>query len=203
MNLICRFYEPQVGVIKIDGKDIQSRSLAWLHDNIGYVLQTPQLFSGTIRENLKYGKQDASDEELKQALSLVYADFVLEKLPDGLDTMMNESGSSLSVGEQQLLSFARAILKDPKIFILDEATASIDSICEKAIQQAIAKILENRTSFVIAHRLSTIVDADVILVVDKGQIVEQGTHQELMAKNGYYATLYRQQFVKEKFEQEG
>ncbi|MBR2067310.1 MAG: ABC transporter ATP-binding protein, partial [Solobacterium sp.] len=196
VNLVCRFFEPTDGVVLIDGKDARDRSQLWLHSHIGYVLQTPHLFSGTVRDNLRYGKPDASDEEIMKALDLVSASFVIEKMDKGLDSEVGEGGDLLSTGEKQLLSFARAILADPKILILDEATASIDTLTEKAIQDAIATVIQGRTSFVIAHRLSTIVDADVILVVDDGKIIERGTHNELMKKRGTYHDLYTRQYDK-------
>lgn len=194
VNLVCRFFEPTEGQVLIDGRDARDRSQLWLHSNIGYVLQTPHLFSGTIRDNLRYGKPDASDEEILAALKLVSADFVLAKMDKGLDSEVGEGGDLLSTGEKQLLSFARAILADPRILVLDEATASIDTLTEKAIQDAIATVIKGRTSFVIAHRLSTIVDADVILVVKDGKIIERGTHRELMRRKGYYYDLYTRQY---------
>ncbi len=194
VNLVCRFFEPTMGQVLIDGKDARDRSQLWLHSNIGYVLQTPHLFSGTVRENLKYGKPDASDEEILKALDLVSARFVLEKMDKGLDSDVGEGGDMLSTGEKQLLSFARAILADPRILVLDEATASIDTLTEKAIQDAIDTVIKGRTSFVIAHRLSTIVNADVILVVKDGKIIERGKHHELMKQKGYYHELYTRQY---------
>ena len=194
VNLVCRFFEPTEGQVLIDGRDARERSQLWLHSNIGYVLQTPHLFSGTVRDNLRYGKPDASDEEILAALKLVSADFVLAKMDKGLDSEVGEGGDLLSTGEKQLLSFARAILADPRILVLDEATASIDTLTEKAIQDAIATVIKGRTSFVIAHRLSTIVDADVILVVKDGKIIERGTHRELMRRKGYYYDLYTRQY---------
>ena len=194
VNLVCRFFEPTKGQVLIDGRDARERSQLWLHSNIGYVLQTPHLFSGTVRDNLRYGKPDASDEEILTALKLVSADFVLAKMDKGLDSEVGEGGDLLSTGEKQLLSFARAILADPRILVLDEATASIDTLTEKAIQDAIATVIKGRTSFVIAHRLSTIVDADVILVVKDGKIIERGTHRELMRRKGYYYDLYTRQY---------
>lgn len=194
VNLVCRFFEPTEGKVLIDGKDVKERSLQWLHSNIGYVLQTPYLFSGTVRDNLIYGNPDATDEEIKEALRMVCADFVLDKLKDGLDTDIGEGGDFLSTGEKQLLSIARAMLADPRILILDEATSSIDTMTEATIQKAISKVIEGRTSFVIAHRLSTIVNADVILVVEDGKIIERGVHKELMEKKGYYYNLYTRQF---------
>ncbi|MCR5735577.1 MAG: ABC transporter ATP-binding protein/permease [Lachnospiraceae bacterium] len=195
VNLVCRFYEPTKGRILIDGRDARERSQSWLHSNLGYVLQTPHLFTGTVRENLKYGKEDADDEEIIKALKAVCAYDIVMKMDKGLDTDIGEGGSSLSTGERQLLSFARAILADPKILILDEATSSVDTVTEKVIQDAIKTVIKGRTSFVIAHRLSTVVDADIILAVKDGKIVEQGNHRELMEKKGYYHTLYMSQFI--------
>ena len=194
VNLVCRFFEPTTGEVLIDGRDARERSQLWLHSNIGYVLQTPHLFSGTVRDNLRYGKPDASDAEIMKALELVHADFVVDKMDKGLDSEVGEGGDLLSTGEKQLLSFARAILADPKILVLDEATASIDTLTEKLIQDAIQTVIRGRTSFVIAHRLSTIVDADVILVVKDGKIIERGTHTELMRQQGYYHELYTRQY---------
>lgn len=194
VNLVCRFFEPTFGQVLIDGKDARDRSQLWLHSNIGYVLQTPHLFSGTVRDNLRYGKPDATDEEIWKALKLVNAEFVIDKMDKGLDSEVGEGGDMLSTGEKQLISFARAILADPKILVLDEATASIDTLTEKAIQDAIFTVIKGRTSFVIAHRLSTIVDADVILVVKDGKIIERGKHAELMHANGYYYDLYTRQY---------
>ena len=194
VNLVCRFFEPTSGEVLIDGRNAKDRSQLWLHSNIGYVLQSPHLFSGTIRDNLRYGKPDATDEEIMKALELVSATFVLDKMDKGLDSDVGEGGDLLSTGEKQLLSFARAILADPKILVLDEATASIDTLTEKAIQNAIDTVIKGRTSFVIAHRLSTIVDADEILVVDDGKIIERGTHKELMKKRGTYYDLYTRQY---------
>ena len=194
VNLVCRFFKPTEGKVLIDGRDAAERSQLWLHSNIGYVLQTPHLFSGTVRDNLKYGKPDATEEEIWRALKLVSADGIVKRMEKGLDSDVGEDGDMLSTGEKQLLSFARAILADPKILVLDEATASIDTVTEKAIQDAIVTVTEGRTSFVIAHRLSTIVDADIILVVNDGKIIERGTHKELMAAKGYYYELFTRQF---------
>ena len=194
VNLVCRFFEPTKGQVLIDGRDARERSQLWLHSNIGYVLQTPHLFSGTVRDNLRYGKPDATDEEIMRALDLVSAKFVIEKMEKGLDSDVGEGGGMLSTGEKQLLSFARAILADPRILVLDEETASIDTLTEKAIQDAIDTVIKGRTSFVIAHRLSTIVNADVILVVRDGKIIERGTHSELMKQKGYYYELYTRQY---------
>lgn len=195
VNLVCRFFEPTAGQVLIDGRDARERSQLWLHSNIGYVLQTPHLFSGTVRDNLRYGKPSATDEEIMNALRLVSADDVVRRMPDGLDSEVGEDGGLLSTGEKQLLSFARALLADPRILVLDEATSSIDLLTEHRIQKAIATVIEGRTSFVVAHRLSTIVGADLILAVRDGRIVEQGTHRELMQKKGYYYGLYTRQFA--------
>lgn len=197
VNLVCRFFEPTSGQILIDGRDIKARSQLWLHSHIGYVLQTPHLFSGTVRENLRYGRVDASDEEIWDALRLVDAVGIVERINGGLDGTVGEGGGSLSLGERQLLSFARAILSDPSILVLDEATSSIDTVTEQRIQKAIRTVIHGRTSFVIAHRLSTIVQADMILAVKDGIIVEQGTHEELLKKKGYYHDLYTTQVFPE------
>ncbi len=197
VNLVCRFFEPTSGRILIDGKDARERSQLWLHSNIGYVLQTPHLFSGTVLENLKYGNPDATMEQIEAAVKSVSADGVIARMDRGYDSQVGEGGDLLSTGEKQLLSFARAILADPRIFVLDEATSSIDTVTEKLIQDAIESLMKGRTSFVIAHRLSTIRQADVILVVKDGKIVEQGTHNELIAKKGTYYNLYTRQFQEE------
>ena len=198
VNLVCRFYEPTEGQVLIDGRDARERSVGWLHSHIGYVLQTPHLFSGTVRENLLYGNETATQAQLEEACASVNADKVIARLENGYDSCIGEDGCSLSTGEKQLLSFARAILADPAIFVLDEATSSIDTITEKLIQQAIEKLMRGRTSFVIAHRLSTIRSADVILAVHGGKIVESGTHEELIKRRGYYYGLYIKQFREEK-----
>ena len=197
VNLVCRFYEPTEGQVLIDGRDARERSQLWLHSNIGYVLQTPHLFSGTVLENLRYGKEDATMEEIEAAVKAVSADGIIERLPDGYQSDVGEGGNSLSTGEKQLLSFARALLADPRIFVLDEATSSVDTVTERLIQDAIEKVMDGRTSFVIAHRLSTIRRADVILVVNAGKIVERGSHAELMAKRGVYYGLYTRQYREE------
>ena len=199
VNLVCRFFKPTKGYVLIDGKDAAARSQLWLHSNIGYVLQTPHLFSGSVRDNLKYGKPDATDEEIWKALDLVAASDVVRKMDKGLDADVGEDGDMLSTGEKQLLSFARAILADPKILILDEATSSIDVVTEKKIQDAIGIVTKGRTSFVIAHRLSTIVDADIILVVQDGKIIEREKHSELMKQKGYYYELFTRQFEERSF----
>ena len=197
VNLACRFFEPTGGRILIDGKDYRERSQLWLHSNIGYVLQTPHLFSGSVKENIRYGRLDATDEEIVQAAKLVNAHQFIIRMEQGYDSDVGEGGGQLSTGEKQLISFARAVLANPRIFVLDEATASIDTRTEALIQEAISTMLTGRTSFLIAHRLSTIRKADMILVVREGKILERGTHQELMAQNGYYAQLYRKQFETE------
>ena len=197
VNLVGRFFEPTKGRILIDGVDYRERSQLWLHSQIGYVLQNPHLFSGTVRENIRYGRLDASDEEVEAAARSVSADEVVMKLKDGYDSDVGESGGRLSVGEKQLISFARAILAEPAIFVLDEATSSIDTVSEQLIQEATDKLLRGHTSFVIAHRLSTIRNADLILVVKDGKIIEQGTHKELLSEKGYYHDLYHKQFEEE------
>ena len=197
VNLACRFFEPTSGQILIDGRDYRERSQLWLHSNIGYVLQNPHLFSGTVRENIRYGRLDATDEEVEAAARAVSADTVVAKLEKGWDTDVGEGGDRLSTGEKQLISFARAVLADPRIFVLDEATSSIDTQTEQLIQDAIDHLLKDRTSFLIAHRLSTIRKADLILVVRDGQIVERGTHLELLKRKGNYHDLYSRQFAEE------
>ena len=200
VNLVCRFYEPTEGQVLIDGRDARERSQLWLHSNIGYVLQTPHLFSGTVLENLRYGRENATMGEIKAAVRAVSAEGIIERLPDGYQSDVGEGGNSLSTGEKQLLSFARALLADPRIFVLDEATSSVDTVTERLIQDAIEKVMDGRTSFVIAHRLSTIRRADVILVVNAGRIVERGSHAELMAKKGVYYGLYTRQYREEQIQ---
>ncbi len=198
VNLVCRFFEPTGGEILIDKVNYKERSQLWLHSNIGYVLQNPHLFSGTIKENIKYGNLDASDEDIIRAAKVVSVDKIAEKLDKGYDSQVGEGGDRLSTGEKQLISIARAILADPRIFVLDEATSSIDTNTEMLIQKGIDYLLKGRTSFIIAHRLSTIKKADIILVVKDGKIVEQGTHKSLIEAKGYYYTLYTKQFEEEK-----
>ena len=197
VNLLGRFFEPTEGTIRIDGRDYRERSQLWLHSQIGYVLQNPHLFSGTLRENIRYGRLDATDKEVEEAAREVSADVVAEKLENGYESNVGESGGRLSVGEKQLISFARAILANPAIFVLDEATSSIDTQTEQLIQKAIQHLLKGHTSFVIAHRLSTIRQSDLILVVKEGKIIERGNHRELLAQKGYYYELYSRQFEEE------
>lgn len=198
VNLICRFYEAQSGSILIDGVDIKERSIDWIHSNLGYVIQNPHLFKGDIKENIRYGNLKASDEEIKRAAEIVQADEFIKTLDKQYESKVGEGGNGLSTGQKQLISFARAIIANPAIFILDEATSSIDTEMEKLIQDAIRKVLKNRTSIIVAHRLSTIVDADVIVVLKKGQIIEMGRHKELLRKKAYYYNLYTQQFIQNK-----
>ena len=197
VNLVCRFFEPTGGRVLIDGRDVQERSQLWLHSHIGYVLQEPHLFSGTIRENIRYGRPEATDAEVEEAARAVNADKIAAKLPKGYDTDVGECGDKLSTGEKQLISFARAIIARPAIFVLDEATSSVDTATEQLIQQATKTLMEHTTSFVIAHRLSTIRQADMILVVEHGEIVERGTHEELLARGGAYYELYTTQLSKQ------
>jgi len=194
VNLICRFYEPTEGRILIDGVDYKDRSIGWLHDSLGYVLQAPHLFSGTIMENIRYGRLEATDEEVIKAAKMVEADDFIITFEEGYQTEVGEGGSRLSVGQKQLISFARALVANPSILILDEATSSVDTNTEKSIQHAIETVMEGRTTFIIAHRLSTIVNSDVILVLENGQIIEQGTHDELIAQGNHYYKLYTNQF---------
>ncbi len=197
VNLVCRFFEPTKGQVLIDGRDARERSQLWLHSAIGYVLQTPHLFSGTVRENLLYGNPNATEEEIHRALELVSATEVVARMEKGLDSDVGEGGDMLSTGEKQLISFARAILADPRILVLDEATASVDTLTEQKIQSAIETIIKGRTSLVIAHRLSTVKNADLILVVRDGKIIEQGRHEELLKQKGHYYSLYTRQYEDE------
>ena len=198
VNLICRFYEPTEGRILIDGRDYRERSQLWLHSNLGYVLQTPHLFTGTIADNIRYGNLDATDEQVRQAARMVGAEEFIMQLEKGYDTDVGEGGNRLSTGQKQLLSFARALVGSPRIFVLDEATSSVDTETEQAIQRAIASALEGRTSFIIAHRLSTIRTADRILVIQNGEVIEEGSHRELIARRGHYYDLYTNQVRSEK-----
>lgn len=197
VNLVCRFYEPTQGRILIDGRDYRERSQLWLQSNLGYVLQSPHLFSGSIADNIRFARPDATDEEIRSAAAMVHADTFIEKQANSYDTEVGEGGARLSTGQKQLISFARVILANPRIFVLDEATSSIDTETEQLIQQAITQVLDGRTSFIVAHRLSTIRNADRILVIRGGQAVEAGTHRELMELNGYYHDLYTHQFREE------
>ncbi len=200
INLLCRFYEPTSGQILIDGVDYKKRSIAWLHNNIGYVLQTPHLFNGTIMENIRYGHHDAKDEEVIEAAKTVFAHDFIQGLDDKYNTNVGEGGSKLSLGQRQLISFARAILANPRILVLDEATSSIDTKTEYNIQEVVNRLLKGRTSFIVAHRLSTIINADLILVIKEGEIIEQGSHKELLASKGEYYHLYKNQFINEQME---
>jgi ATP-binding cassette subfamily B protein len=202
VNLLCRFYEPTVGELRIDGKDYRTRSVGWLRHHIGYVQQTPFIFSGTIRKNIAYGKLDANDDDIMSASKAVGAHEFIMSLPKGYQTILRDGGSELSVGQKQLIAFARAIVRNPTIMILDEATSSIDTETEALIQKAINKTLKGRTSIIIAHRLSTIVDADRILVMSEGVIIEDGNHKQLMEKKGTYHKLYMNQFAELKIEQQ-
>lgn len=198
VNLVCRFYEPTEGSILIDGVDYRKRSQLWLQSNLGYVLQSPHLFSGTIADNIRYGKPEATDEEVRRAAQMVNAEGFILKMDKGYDSEVGEGGNRLSTGQKQLISFARAILCDPALFVLDEATSSVDTETEQIIQHAIQTVLSGRTSFIIAHRLSTVRSADRILVIQNGKITEDGTHHELIAKRGYYYQLYTNQFQEER-----
>ena len=197
VNLICRFYEPTEGRILIDGADYRTRSQLWLQSNLGYVLQSPHLFSGTVADNIRYGRPDATIEEVQNAARMVGAEDFILAMKDGFNANVGEGGNRLSTGQKQLISFARAILTNPSIFVLDEATSSVDTETEQLIQNAIQTVLEGRTSFIIAHRLSTIRSADRILVIQNGSITEDGTHRQLIAKQGYYYQLYTNQFQEE------
>ncbi len=196
INLLSRFYDIQDGEILIDGENIRDFTLKSLRRNVGVMLQDTFLFSGTIADNIRYGKLDATDEEIRKAAETVCAAEFIEETENGYDTEVNERGSRLSTGQRQLISFARVLLSDPKILILDEATSSIDTKTEKALQEGIARLLEGRTGFVIAHRLSTIRNADRIMYIDGGKIMEEGTHDELMEKHGLYYKLYSSQYEK-------
>ncbi len=198
VNLACRFYEPVSGSILIDDKDYKTIPLEVIQSNIGIVLQTPHLFSGTVMDNIRYGKLEATDEEVIKAAETVHAHQFISELENGYNTEVGESGNLLSTGQKQLISFARAILADPAILILDEATSSVDTETEFLIQDAIDRVMENRTSIIIAHRLSTIRSADKIIVLKKGEIIEAGNHACLIKKEGYYYKLYTNQFMEEK-----
>jgi ATP-binding cassette subfamily B protein len=197
VSLLCRFYEPTAGQILLDGVEYRHRSLLWLQSNLGIVLQTPYLFGGSIRENIRYGRLDATDAEVEQAARWVDAHDFIQATQKGYDTPVGEGGMRLSTGQKQLISFARAVLADPQIFVMDEATSSVDTTTEQRIQSALGRILAGRISFVIAHRLSTIRSADRILLIDSGCVVEQGTHHELIERRGAYFRLYTHQFTRE------
>ena len=194
VKLLMRFYDANTGSIKVYGHDIKDFNRYDLRDNFGMVLQDTWVFKGTIMENIRYGRLDATDEEVIAAAKAAHAHHFIKTLPDGYQMELNEDASNVSQGQKQLLTIARAILADKKILILDEATSSVDTRTESRIQKAMANLMRGRTSFVIAHRLSTIKDADMILVMKDGDIIEQGNHEELIAKNGFYASLYNSQF---------
>jgi ATP-binding cassette subfamily B protein len=195
VNLLMRFYELDSGSITLDGRDITTIPRRELRAQIGMVLQDTWLFGGTIRDNLRYGNPDATDEQILEAAKVTYVDRFVHSLPHGYDTVIEDEGDNLSAGEKQLITIARAFLADPAILILDEATSSVDTRTEVLIQEAMNALRTGRTSFVIAHRLSTIRGADVILVMDEGRIVEHGHHDDLVADNGHYARLYNAQFA--------
>jgi len=197
INLLPRFYDVTSGSVKIDGIDVRDVTMQSLREQIGIVLQDTFLFSQSVMDNIRFGRPDATDAEVLEAIKLANADSFIERLPEKYDTVLGERGSGLSQGQRQLLSIARAALSDPKILILDEATSSVDTRTERLIQKAFDKLLTGRTAFVIAHRLSTIRNADVILVLKAGQIIERGKHDELLAKKGFYYDLYMSQFKKQ------
>jgi ATP-binding cassette subfamily B protein len=194
INLIARQYDIKSGAILIDGMDIRDVTTNSLRSQMGVVLQDPFLFPGSVKENIRYGRLDATDQEVRSAAEVVGAEAFIMEMPEGYETDVREGGTKLSAGQKQIVSFARALLADPRILILDEATSSVDTQTEILIQEALRKLLKGRTSFVIAHRLSTITQADMILVIDGGRIVEQGTHHELLAHDGLYKRLYEMQF---------
>ncbi|MEM1154078.1 MAG: ATP-binding cassette domain-containing protein, partial [Pseudomonadota bacterium] len=198
VSLLCRFYEPTSGEILINGESYLDRSLSWLQSNLGIVLQTPFLFTGTVASNIRYGKLDATDEEVIEAARAVNVHDIIMKMEKGYDTEIQEGGNNLSTGQKQLISFARAVIGNPQILVMDEATSSVDTQTEHLLQQSLQSVLRGRTSFVIAHRLSTIRSADNIVVIDKGALVEQGSHDELLALRGRYFDLYQKQFQSER-----
>ncbi len=197
INLIPRFYDVTDGQVLIDGIDVRKVTAESLREQIGIVLQDTFLFSTSVMENIRFGVPDATDEEVQAAAKLAHADTFIERLPDKYQTVLGERGSGLSQGQRQLLAIARAALANPRILILDEATSSVDTRTERLIQQALEKLLKGRTSFVIAHRLSTIRNADLVLVLDEGDVIERGTHDELLAKKGFYYNLYMSQFSRD------
>jgi ATP-binding cassette subfamily B protein len=197
VNLLCRFYEPTEGRVLIDGIDYTDRSLRWFQSHLGIVLQQPHLFSGSIGENIRYGDLDATQQQIEDAARLAGAHEFIGELKQGYDTPVGEGGNQLSLGQKQLVSFARAVLKRPRLLVMDEATSSIDTETEQQIQAGLARVLAGRTSFVIAHRLSTIRAADRILVIEKGKIIEQGTHSELLRQGGHYHDLYTEQSMRD------
>jgi ATP-binding cassette subfamily B protein len=194
VSLLSRFYDVSSGTIEIDGVDINSVTIASLRKQMGVMLQDPFIFSGTIMDNIRYGRLDATDEEVMEAAKAVQAHPFISGLSEGYKTEVNERGTRLSTGQRQLISFARALLADPKILILDEATSSIDTETELALQKGLETLLAGRTSFIIAHRLSTIQNADRILVIDKGRIIEEGSHKELIGQKSYYWKLHQSQY---------
>jgi ATP-binding cassette subfamily B protein len=198
VNLLCRFYEPTSGTISIGGKDYTGYTLPAIQSRVGVVLQTPHLFSGTIRDNLRYGRLDGTDEEIETAAKLAGAHDFITRLSKGYDENVGEGGNLLSVGQKQLISLARAVLASPDIFIMDEATSSVDTLTEALIQKGMETLMTGRTSFIIAHRLSTIRRADRILVIEEGRIAESGSHSELLQMRGKYYKLYTRQFRQEK-----
>jgi ATP-binding cassette subfamily B protein len=197
VNLACRFYEPSKGRILVNGTDYRDYTQRSIQSKLGVVLQTPHLFSGSVADNIRYGRLDASDGEVKAAATAAHADDFIAALPKGYEEEVGEGGSRLSVGQKQLISLARAILAEPDVIIMDEATSSIDTLTEGLIQQGIESLLSHSTGFVIAHRLSTIRNADRILVIEGGRIVESGNHDELIAFEGHYRNLYTRQFRQE------
>ncbi|NOX51127.1 MAG: ATP-binding cassette domain-containing protein [Gammaproteobacteria bacterium] len=201
VNLVCRFYEPTSGQILINGQDYRQRSLQWLQSNIGMVLQNAHVFSGSIMENIRYGRLSATDDEVITAAKIAGADGFINELPRGYLADAGESGSRLSAGQKQLVSFARAVLADPQVLVMDEATSSVDTETEQHIQQGMQRVLAGRIAFIIAHRLSTIRNADRIIVIEDGKITEQGNHHQLMSLKGHYHDLYRQQSLQESSQQ--
>ena len=193
VNLLARFYEPTSGVIALDGVDYRERSLNFLQSNLGVVLQTSHIFAGTVRENIRYGQLSATDEAIRAAAEAAGAAPMIKQLDQGYDTMIEEGGASLSSGQKQLIAFTRALLKEPQILIMDEATSSVDTLTEKRIEQGLRALLKDRISVIIAHRLSTIRHADQICVLDQGRIIEMGRHDELIAIEGKYHALFMQQ----------